>query len=118
MSRSTAAGHFGPAGGQQTRFVPHKDEIVAVVQEGYFTPHETAWHIECTTETNAQISCPSTACNLTYTIYPIDGQKSMSVLLMTLPQLRQLTTSSTCTSFSLTSKWDKNNLLHAKFVGK
>ena len=119
VSRSTTAGEFGGTNGQ--RLVPTEEDTVAVTQEGYFVPDEAAWNIACSSSPHETRQCPSRDCNLDYKLYPIDRQKSKSVLLMTLDQLRALTEEENCWSFILSSAWEKDqgkNFLQAFFKGK
>jgi hypothetical protein len=120
VSRSTSVSEFGGTKGGD-RLVPTGDDTIAVIQEGYFTPDEAAWNVACSSPNQNTIRCPSRDCSLDYKLYPINRQKTKSILLASLRQLQALTENENCWSFIFTSMWENNpkqNFLQAFFKGK
>lgn len=119
VSRSTSVSEFGGTKGGD-RLVPTGDDTIAVIQEGYFTPDEAAWNVACSSPNQNTIRCPSRDCSLDYKLYPINRQKTKSILLASLRQLQALTENENCWSFIFTSMWENNpkqNFLQAFFKG-
>lgn len=116
VSRRTTIGSLPK---KETNAIYFQDEISSVTQEGYFHPLEAVWYVWCYGG-NKVLSCPSTDCNLPYALYPIERQKSQSVLILSRTNMQNMSGNGTCNRFLLRSVWDEDNTndLEIRFEGK